>query len=228
MNVKESFSWFAAQLHNPDCDPSYWYAIAEKCPFEAMQSPIFPLLLVEDPSPWERIVTQNTERPRRFFDWLKKYGICSDTPPETGLTRLSPLSQQRFAIDCAEHVLPCFEAEWPHDARVREHIQEYRRYLDDKITEPPSSLPIEQATAQCAIARDQAARYGYAAKWKAVRAAEYAADAVRLLWYGTFSCIDFAGRAADVRGKGQEERRWQWYRLVEYLRAASSEFRSNA
>jgi len=39
-----------------------------------------------------------------------------------------------FAVDCAEHVLPIFEAKYPDDKRVRGCIETTRRYLAGKAT----------------------------------------------------------------------------------------------
>lgn len=55
---------------------------------------------------------------------------------------------QRFAVACAEHVLPLYEEKYPEDSRPRAAIEAARNYVEE---------PIEMDRAAAAAARDAAA-----------------------------------------------------------------------
>ena len=88
-----------------------------------------------------------------------------------------------FAIDCAERVLPIFEAKYPNDQRPRQAIQAAKDYMAGKITREAL-----RAAAYAAYAADAAAYAAYAA------CAAYAADA---------ACAAYAAYAAAAEREQQ-------------------------
>ena len=100
-----------------------------------------------------------------------------------------------FAAECAEHVLPLFEAQHPGDDRPRRAIEVARLFADGKATDQARAAVWAAARAAAGAAAGAAAR---AAAWAAARAA--ARDAAR----------DAAGAA---------EHEWQTERLMALLEA---------
>jgi len=121
-----------------------------------------------------------------------------------------------FACDCAEHVLPLFEAKRPHDPRPRQAIETARRYADGKASIEELRAAWEAAGAAwgaaweaAGAARDAAGAAAWAA-WDAAGAAGGAA------WGAAW---DAAGAAREAAGAaaGAAERKWQTERLMQYL-----------
>ena len=97
-----------------------------------------------------------------------------------------------FAVDCAEHVLPIYEAKYPNDGRVRACIETTRRYLAGKAT------LVELRNA--AKAAD--------AVYFAAKAVYFAADAAyHAVYYDTNKVVAY-----------DSEREWQAKRFLEILR----------
>lgn len=113
-------------------------------------------------------------------------------------------SAQRYAADCAEHVLPIWLAVYPDDDRPRLAIAARRRWANGEIDE-----------ADWYAARDAA----WNAAWYA--AMDAAKDAARAagytggdtVWYAAW----YAARAAAWYAARAAERAWQAARLAEYL-----------
>jgi hypothetical protein len=105
-----------------------------------------------------------------------------------------------FACDCAEHVLPIYEAKFPDDKRSREAIAVARRYVQGKATKREF---------------DKAWAAGDAA-WAAGDAAWAAGDAARVAGDVAWEAGDAAGDAARDAA-WYAERKWQTKRLMEYL-----------
>lgn len=81
-----------------------------------------------------------------------------------------------FVADCAEHVLPLFEARNPKDARPRQAIEVARRFANGEATR-------EKLAAAGAAAWDAAGAAAWAAAWDAARAAEIKWQTTRLFDY---------------------------------------------
>jgi len=127
-----------------------------------------------------------------------------------------------FAADCAEHVLPLFEAVYPDDMRIREAIGVARAFADGVIDVEAldAARDAARAAARAAASGAAAARTvaRYAARdaasgvaWSAARTvAKYTArDAAR------YAALE-AARGAEAVTRGSE-RTWQTERLFDYL-----------
>ena len=111
-----------------------------------------------------------------------------------------------FAADCAEHVLPLFEAEYPTDSRPREAIAAARAYADGKIT-----------AGQLNAARDAAWAAADAAWDAAGAAADSALAAARDSALVAAADAAWVARDAARVGGGAAEKTWQTNRLTDYL-----------
>ena len=123
-----------------------------------------------------------------------------------------------FAADCAERVLPLFEAQYPTDDRPRKVIEVARRFANGEATEKE----LAAAEAAEAATRDAAVTAGVAAgaaAWAAVAAgvagAAEAAEAARAA-RAAARAAEAAG-AADRAAAWDAERKWQTERLMEIL-----------
>ena len=139
----------------------------------------------------------------------------------------TPRSAVLFAADCAEHVLPLFEARFPDDSRPRDAIVAARRFVDGEIT-----IDDLEAAMYAARAARYAARY---AVWAAASPADCAARAATQV--AAIAAKTTAKAAGDVmsaaraatwaaryareaRGIGADEaaeKEWQYQCFVEYL-----------
>jgi hypothetical protein len=115
-----------------------------------------------------------------------------------------------FAADCAEHVLPIFEKEYPNDDRPRKAIQATRAFANGKI-----------GAAAGAAARAAAGAAAWAGAWAAAGAA--ARDAA---WDAAGAAARAAAGAAARAAAwdaawdaaGAAEKKWQTERLMKYLK----------
>jgi len=139
-----------------------------------------------------------------------------------------------FACDCAERVLPLFEARFPDDKRPRNAIETARRFVN-RVTARDRLAAAWDAAQAAAWAAWAAARAAAWAAWTARAAAGEAAwDARAAAWAA--GAAGAAARAAGAAGAaeaawtawtaaqaaageaaGDAERRWQTKRLFEYL-----------
>jgi hypothetical protein len=122
-----------------------------------------------------------------------------------------------FACDCAEHVLPIYEAKFPDDKWSREAIEVARRYANGKATQEE----LKKARDAAWTARD-AARAAWDATWGAARAAWTARDAARIAGDAAWTARDAARAAKDAawdaaRVAWDAECKWQTKRLMQYL-----------
>jgi len=108
------------------------------------------------------------------------------------ITTWNERSARLFAADCAERVLPLFEAQCPDDTRPRQAIETARRFADGLASRE------ELATARGAAWAADSAPYSaaYSAADRAYRA---------------------ASRAADSAADSAAERQWQNAHLAEML-----------
>jgi hypothetical protein len=98
-----------------------------------------------------------------------------------------------FAADCAEHVLPIFERDYPYDDRPRKAIQAARDYANGLIDKETLAAAWDAVEAAARAAAWDAA-------WDAVEAAA---------WDAAWDAVEAAGGAA--------ERKWQAKKLLGYL-----------
>lgn len=120
-----------------------------------------------------------------------------------------------WAADCAEHVLPLFEAERPEDLRPREAIAAARAWAAGEMPmmraraagghAMGAARPLRGAARFAAYAAGQAACVGHVAEHD-LGAAAYAVRAVR-------------SAHGEDPGAGRAERDWQRARLPEAIRA---------
>ncbi len=104
-----------------------------------------------------------------------------------------------FACDCAEHVLPFFEKQFPGDKRPQEAISMARLFLSPN---PPGRQELDAAGDAAGAAAWAAARD---AAWAAAGAAAWAAAGA-------------AAGAAAWDAAGDAEKKWQTDRLMEILK----------
>ena len=121
-----------------------------------------------------------------------------------------------WAADCAEHVLPHFEAVQPADARPRQAIEQARAWVRGEVTMSEARSAAGRANA---AARDLsgAARHAAYAAGQAAVVAHVAAHEL-----GAAAYAIKAARAAAAQGEseraGRQECRWQRERLPEEIR----------
>jgi len=115
-----------------------------------------------------------------------------------------------WATDCAEHVLPYFEKEYPEDDRPRKAIEAGQAWVRDEIT--MSEVRAAAFTAHAA-ARDA----DYTAARAAARAAGHAAATAHVVSHAPHAA-DYAITAAEAAGVAKE-REWQYRHLSEHLRS---------
>lgn len=116
-----------------------------------------------------------------------------------------------WAADCAEHVLPYFEKEYPADDRPRKAIEEGRAWAHGDL---PMKMSVVRGAALSAHAAARAAD-NPAARF-AARAAGQAVAAVHVPRHA-LAASDYARKSAeasDVSGEWE----WQYSRLPEHLR----------
>lgn len=114
-----------------------------------------------------------------------------------------------WAADCAEHVLPYFEKEYPKDDRPRKAIEAGRAWVRDEITVSDARVAAFAAHAAARDADHTAAR-------AAARAAGHASATVHVASHA-HAAADYAVTAAEAAGS-PGEREWQYRRLMEHLR----------
>ena len=134
------------------------------------------------------------------------------------VTEWNECNARLFACDCAEHVLPIFERDYPNDKRPRQSIEVARRFAMDKATAEELSDAGNAARAAASSAVRSAAREAARA---AARAAardttwEAAWDAARTVAWAATRAVTWD---ADWDAAWDAERKWQLDRLMLYLR----------
>jgi hypothetical protein len=122
----------------------------------------------------------------------------------------------QWAAECAEHVLPLFEATQPSDPRPRRAVEQARAWVRGEVT-------MTQARAAAGNANAAASNLSGAARWAAYAAGQAAAVAhVAAHELGAAAYAIKAARAAAPKGEGdhagRQECRWQRERLPEAIR----------
>ena len=121
-----------------------------------------------------------------------------------------------FAADCAEHVLPIFEKEYPGDDRPRKAIEAARRFADGEAS------PEEMWDARLAAAWAACTAHGDASS-VAWAAASDSGDAFGDARDSAWAARDAAAAAAVDRDAGAAELEWQEEALVRRLEDALRE-----
>ena len=121
-----------------------------------------------------------------------------------------------WAAECAEHVLPFFEAVRPSDPRPREAVDQTRAWVRGEIT---MSQARTAAGAAQAAARELtgAARHAAYAAGQAAVVAHVAAHELGAAAYAIKAARAAATKGDDERA-GRQECRWQRARLPEEIR----------
>jgi hypothetical protein len=128
-----------------------------------------------------------------------------------------------FACDCAEHVLPIWEKQYPNDQRVKRCILVARRFALGAVTQNDLAAARDAAWAAARearaawAARDTAAAAAVAAAWAAAREARAAswAAAWAASWVARDAASTSAWAARDAAWAAEEQ--WQIERLKTYL-----------
>ncbi|OGG60805.1 hypothetical protein A2765_01695 [Candidatus Kaiserbacteria bacterium RIFCSPHIGHO2_01_FULL_56_24] len=117
-----------------------------------------------------------------------------------------------WAADCAEHVLPYFEKEYPKDDRPRKAIEACRTWARTgvfKMADVRRDSLAAHAAARTAP-EDSAARFAARAAGQAVATAHVYSHAFGAAWYGAK-----AAKAAGIAGESE----WQHKRIPKRLRS---------
>lgn len=141
----------------------------------------------------------------------------SSNIPKAARIRKSMLSEQEhkvlavWAADCAEHVLPYFEEEYPEDQRPRKAIEACRRWARTGVFKM-ADVRRDSLAAHAAArgAEDDAARFAARAAGQAIATAHAPGHAIAAAWYAEKSA-----RAAGI----PNEHEWQDKRLPKKLRS---------
>jgi hypothetical protein len=114
-----------------------------------------------------------------------------------------------WATDCAEHVLPYFEEQYPNDPRPRKAVEAGRAWVRDEIT---MSEARTAAFAAHAAAREAA----HAAARAAARAAGHAAATAHVADHAVHAAA-YALTSTDTTEVRACERDWQYQHLPKHL-----------
>jgi len=165
---------------------------------EAQDSMLYELMTLEEPGRWAEMESV------MVVDWIK-----------AGAWRLSEPSRRLFAADCAAHVLPLFEEEYPRRKGPREAIWFVRNGVKTGLFFENGTIPTYNAKKNYEAARRavQGAKVTAAA-----RAAEAAAYACNPQSSAIHSAIYTAAQARSAAVDNDTERLWQWQRMQAYVR----------
>jgi hypothetical protein len=186
------------QIADPECPVDVWWDLAREYPIEAMQSVLYPLLILEEPDRWQALELANAEK------WAKRH--CD---------RLSAKEGRLFAADCAEHALFRFEEEYPSDDRPRHAIEIARSYA--KKTATKSQLTAAHRACLRACAEIDDFTWGHTAATSAVWASS-PKDSDKHVAFAVSNAFE-AGQDRE----GMHEGVWQWHRFLGYLRGEHRE-----
>ena len=132
-----------------------------------------------------------------------------------------------WAADCAEHVLPCFEEQFPRDNRPREAIEAARAWARGEIGMSEARTAAFAAHAAARDADHAAARAAARAAGHAVATAHVAGHARHAAAYAV-TAATAAAIPTDPSAATDTERDWQYRRLPEHLRSAAFPARGNS
>lgn len=122
-----------------------------------------------------------------------------------------------WAADCAEHVLPLFEAQHPQDDRPRRAIETARVWARGEVSVGVARAASVAAHAAARAAADAAAQAAARAAGHAVATAHMADHAPGAAAYA-LKAVRTSGGAPDGSAVAERERAWQHARLPEEIR----------
>lgn len=202
-------------------DANFW-EIAKISPITAMRSEWFDVLTLLEPERWLWMQENNAAR------WVME-GVANELP----LAHLHDAQVSEFIADCAERLLPVYEACHPESSVLRDAIRARRDLAHGVIT--LEQLQQVQETCRKASWEHSAKpvtpsiatrpRARIASPWpcmKAVRAMALAGPAavVEGLVSASATSRDDStpGSYQYSHGRARQEAQWQWKRLLWYLR----------
>ncbi len=205
---------FELELADPECPVERWWNLAELYPAEALESPLYPLLTLEAP-----------ER------WLAMEAGCRDRWIRIEFSHLSPNDQHLFIADCAEHVsLHVLGPTHAFFRRVRQAIETRRLLAREEVsrghweavqaslgaTQHSIVIPVEYEAINAIKLDDLGAVWsaGYAV-------ATCLCPRCRPERHATVDVLAVTEACKDSDDELDKERRWQWLRLLTYVRTAS-------
>ncbi len=115
-----------------------------------------------------------------------------------------------WTADCAEHVLPYFEKEYPKDNRPRKAIEAGRAWVHGEMA-------ISEARIAAFAAHAAARSANHIAAHAAARAAGHAAATAHVVTHAPHAA-DYAVNAAEAANI-TNERKWQYKHLSKHLRS---------
>jgi hypothetical protein len=131
-----------------------------------------------------------------------------------------------WAADCAEHVLPYFEAKYPADHRPRKAVEAGRAWVRGELSMSEARAAAFAAHAAARDADEAAARAAARAAGHAAATAHVAGHAVHAATYAVNAATHAAGpTGADAAGS--RERDWQYQHLAPHLRPVAFPARSH-
>ena len=121
-----------------------------------------------------------------------------------------------WAADCAERVLPCFEASYPEDTRPRRALEACRAWARTGVLRMADvrKASLDAHAAAREAGDDAAARSAARATGQAVATAHVPGHAIAAAVYAATAVRDAAG-SADADVATEREREWQYRRLLE-------------
>ncbi len=126
-----------------------------------------------------------------------------------------------WAVDCAERVLPYFEAKYPDDARARQAVEALRSWLTTGIFKMAVIRTASLSAHAAAKGRSELdAVYAAHSAGQAVGTAHVATHALGAALYAIRAVAAHTGNIEDGTVK---ERSWQLARLRELLRSSGNE-----
>jgi hypothetical protein len=122
----------------------------------------------------------------------------------------------RFAIDCAERVMPYFEEKYPDDKRPRQAIDTLKTWIDTGIFSMAviRKASLDAHAAARDVGEDSPARSAARAAGQAVATAHVPSHAYGPVIYGQ-QAIFRASDPSDAVAAAARERDWQYQHLVE-------------
>lgn len=183
---------------HPNCPEDLWWKLAEDHPIEALSNPAIELFLLATPERWEALE-------RDFMgNWITRSS-----------RQLSAQDKRLFAADCAERAIPIYELDKPKDESLQEAIEVARAF----------------ATGNATMSRLEEVRVDLAGMLRNTFANTPSNIAIKAIMFAICSPISLKFAAENAAGnasiavslaKGasadEAERRWQWLRLLQYLR----------
>ncbi|MGG6310410.1 putative immunity protein [Paenibacillus macerans] len=131
------------------------------------------------------------------------------------LDRLDQRTLVRWAADCAERVLPRFEADRPEDGRPRKAIEAGRAWVRGELTMAAARAAAFAAHAAAREAGHASARAAARAAGHAAATAHVAGHAVHGATYAAKAASHAGGAADAAKANTERERQWQLRRLLE-------------